>query len=110
MALHRSDDSTHARNDSEYLQLRQEALDLMAKAKQSFERALVADPVNEETYAFLIQIGLLERNLDAAEKWIARYQQGPQGVTEPEFLELHKNNPRMQWVQQQINARRAAAR
>ncbi len=107
MALRRSDEATHARNDGEYNWLKTEALSYMAQAKKSFQRALKSDPVNEETYAFLIQIGLLENNLDEAQTWIDRYYQGPDGVTESEFLDPLKQNPRMQLLQQQIIARRA---
>lgn len=107
MALRRSDDATRAHNDAEYEQIKQNALYLMEQAKKSFERSLEADPTYEETYAFLIQIGLLTSNLAEAQQWLDRYEQGPAGVTEEQFLEPIKNNPRMKMLQMQINARKA---
>lgn len=106
MALRRSDDATRARNDEEYEEIKQDALNLMAQAKNSFQRALLADPVNETTYAFLIQIGLLENDLTSAQQWLDRYYQGPDGVSEEEFLAPLRENPRMRVLAQQIAARR----
>ncbi len=110
MALRRSDDSTHAHSDSEYAWLRQEALDNMAQAKKAFERALLVDPVNPQTYAYLVQIALLENDLPRAQYWLDRFQQGPDGVTEPEFLQRNHQNPQMAALQKQVNERMARSK
>ena len=107
LALRRSDEAAHAKSQPEYDWLKQDALTKMAQAKAAFERSLQADPVNEMTYAFLIQIGLLENDLQSAQYWVDRYFQGPDGVTEPDFLTPLRQNPKMQALQMQINARRA---
>lgn len=106
LALYRNDQSKHARSHVEYELFTQEALDNMTRAKRSFERSLLADPVNPATYAYLIQIALLENNLEEAQRWIDTFRQGPAGVSEPEFLERHKKYPPIEALQAQLNARR----
>ncbi len=107
MALLRSDQAAQAHSPAEYDWFKQEALAHMAQAKQSFERALQSDPTNPETYMYLVQIGLLENNVDEAQHWLDKFYQGPNGVTEEEFLQRHKNYPQADQLQKQVNARRA---
>lgn len=106
MALLRSDQSGRARSRTEHELFKQEALDNMAQAKAAFERSLQSDPVNPETYMYLVQIGLLENNLDDAQRWLDAFYQGPKGVTEEEFLTRNRNFPPAAQLQAQINARR----
>ena len=105
MALNRSEAARRAPNQVVYEEIKQEALQHMANAKQSFERALQADPVYPNTYLFLIQIALLENQPDQAQQWIDRFRQGPQGVTEAEFLQRHQNYPPVEALQAQVNSR-----
>jgi len=107
MALTRSDMSTRARSLSEHQQLRQEALDAMDNAKKSFVRSLKSDPTNPETYVYLANIGLLENNLDDAQRWLDELYKGPDGVTEPDFLQQNRNYPPALRMQALVNARRA---
>ncbi len=75
-----------------YNQLAQENFDL---AKKAFVKALALDPVYDTTYALLANMALMRRDADEAQHWITTYEKGPVGVTEPEFLARHKNNPQM---------------
>ena len=65
------------------------------KIWSSFRRSLLIDPVNEATYVYLTSIAMMERDPAAAQTWIDAYRRGPEGVTEPEFLETHKHNARI---------------
>ncbi len=107
MALTRSDQASKSHSKTEYDFFKQDALDNMANAKKSFVRALQSDPTNPETYMYLVQIGLLENNVDEAQQWLNKFRQGPEGVTEEEFLKQHQNYPLADQLQQQVNARRA---
>lgn len=73
----------------------QKAVENMELAKKSFRRSLLIDPVNEATYVYLTSIAMMERDPAAAQTWIDAYRRGPEGVTEPEFLETHKHNARI---------------
>lgn len=73
----------------------QKAVENMELAKKSFRRSLLIDPVNEATYVYLTSIAMMERDPAAAQAWIDAYRRGPEGVTEPEFLETHKHNARI---------------
>ena len=103
MALLRSQAAGQARSAAEYAFLTNEARENMKHAKQSFLRALQTDPVNPETYMFLVRISLLERDLTQAQKWLDIFRQGPAGVTEPEFLQQNQTYPLAQQLQTQIN-------
>ena len=107
MALTRSDQASKSRSKTEYDFFKQDALDNMDHAKKSFTRALQSDPTNPETYMYLVQIGLLENNVDEAQDWLNKFRQGPEGVTEEEFLKKHQNDPMANQLQMQVNARRA---
>ena len=78
------------------------AVENMELAKKSFERALLTDPVNEATYVHLISIAMMERNPAKAQQWIDAYRRGPEGVTEPEFLEIHRRNTRIDEMEQRL--------
>ena len=78
------------------------AVENMELAKKSFERALLTDPVNEATYVHLISIAMMERNPAKAQQWIDAYRRGPEGVTEPEFLEIHRHNRRIDEMEQRL--------
>lgn len=106
MALRRNEEARRASGPVEYEFFSQEALRNMKLAKESLERSLLADPVNASTYFYLIQIALLENQLDTAQSWIDRFRQGPQGVTEPEFLNRYQQYPQLETLQAQVNARR----
>ena len=86
--------------------LRQEyekkAVENMELAKQNFRRSLLTDPVNEATYAYLASIALMERNPAQAQEWIDAYRRGPEGVSEPEFLQTHRHNARMEQLEQRL--------
>ncbi len=106
MALRRNEEARRASGSAEYEFFSQEALRNMELAKKSLERSLLADPVNPETYFYLIQIALLENQVDTAQRWIDRFRQGPDGVTEPKFLNRYQQYPQLQALQAQVNARR----
>ena len=106
MALTKNEQATRAHSDTEYELFKQAALTNMAKAKTAFERSLLTDPVNPDTYMYLTQISLLENNIDQAQAWLDRFRKGPAGVTEKEFLLRHQNYPPANALQAQINARR----
>lgn len=104
MAMRRSQDTAHAKSPAEYEMFRTDAVKNMELAKKSFQRALLADPVNADTYFYLAQIALLERDGQTALDWIRRYRQGPAGVTEEEFLNKNRQNPVFWPLEQQANA------
>lgn len=108
MAVRQAQGSAHAPSAAEYELFSQNARDNMAQAKRAFERSLKVDPVNESTYLFLISIALMERNPDRAQYWIDAYRRGPEGVTESEFLEKHRLNPRFDTAQRQVEQLRSA--
>lgn len=83
-----------------YNQLAQENFDL---AKKAFVKALALDPVYETTYALLANMAILRHDLDEAQYWLNSYEKGPAGVTEPDFLAKHRNNPQIQALQAQVN-------
>lgn len=87
--------SAAASGPYEYNEYRNRAVENMNRAKASFRRSLLIDPVNEMTYTHLISIALMERNAREAQAWIDAYKRGPDGVHEPEFLERHRQNPRI---------------
>ena len=77
------------------------------QAKQYFTQALRLDPVNPNTYLLLINMALINRNIDEAQKWADMYYKGPDGVTEAAFLRRHRENPQMQAAQAHINRLKA---
>ena len=79
------------------------ATENFAQAKHYFLKALKLDPVNVNTYLLLINMALLRHDISEAQNWVNTYVQGPNGVTEEEFLERHRQNPQMQTVQAHIN-------
>lgn len=79
-----------------------------AQAKQYFLKALKLDPVNINTYVLLINMALLRHDVEEAQNWVNAYIQGPDGVTEEEFLARHRQNPQMQEVQAHIDRLKAA--
>ena len=84
------------------------ATENFAQAKASFLKSLKLDPVNINTYLLLINMALLRHDVDEAQNWVNAYTQGPDGVTEEEFLARHRQNPQMQTVQAHINRLREA--
>lgn len=104
MAMRRSQEASRAKSQAEYELFRDDAVKNMELAKQAFKRALLADPVNAQTYFYLTQIALLERDGKTALEWINRYRQGPQGVTEEEFLKINRTNPIFTPLEQQARA------
>ena len=104
MAMRRSQDASLAKSPAEYELFREDAVKNMELAKKAFQRALAADPVNPDTYFYLTQIALLERDGQTALDWISRYRRGPAGVTEEEFLKKNRENPVFWPLEQQANA------
>ncbi|MCQ2410700.1 MAG: O-antigen ligase family protein [Elusimicrobiaceae bacterium] len=105
MALNRSDTARYAHSPAEYELFKQEALHYMDQAKHAFERSLLVDPVNAQTYFYLVQIALLENNPQQAQAELERFYRGPDGVTETEFLDKHRRHPQAAALQAQIDAR-----
>lgn len=104
MAMRRSQDAAQAKSPAEYEMFRAEAVKNMELAKKAFQRALLADPVNADTYFYLTQIALLERDGQTALEWIGRYRRGPNGVTEEEFLRKNRENPAFWPLERQARA------
>lgn len=77
------------------------------QAKTYFTQSLRLDPVNVNTYLLLINMALLARDTKEAQAWADMYYAGPDTVTEPDFLERHKNNPHMQAAQAHIDRLKA---
>ena len=76
-------------------------------AKKAFVKALALDPTYETTYALLANMALMRRDPDEAQYWLSAYEKGPAGVTEPEFLARHKDNPQLRALQLHANQLRA---
>lgn len=106
MALRASQGAAQAKSADEFQLYSQNARDNMEQAKRAFQRSLVLDPVNAETYLFLTSIALMERNPAQAQAWIDVYKRGPKGVTEEEFLETNRHNPRMNALEAQVQKMR----
>ena len=108
LAVRQAQSAAHAANAAQYNELSQSARENMEQAKRAFERSLQLDPVNEHTYLFLASIALMERNPDRAQYWVNAYRRGPEGVTEEEFLQKNRQNPRFDAVQKQIDSFRSS--
>ena len=80
----------------------------LRQAKAYLEDSLKLDPVNVNTYLLLANIALTKGNVDEAQAWVTRYYQGPAGVTEPEFLARHRENPHMRALQAHIDRLKTA--
>ena len=80
----------------------QKAIENMELAKKRFRHSLLLDPVNAATYVHLTSIAMMERNPAAAQQWIDAYRRGPEGVTEPEFLQTHQHNLRLEQMEQRL--------
>jgi len=106
MALQRDTDVRQATNDLEYDQMKREALENMALAKESFQRALLIDGTYDETYIFLVQIALLENNLDDAQHWLDVYQQPWPSDTDDSVRQRRLDNPNMRRLQEEISYRK----
>ncbi len=79
------------------------ATEQFAQAKDSFLQALKLDPVNVNTYILLANMALLRHDVTEAQNWVFAYSQGPDGVTEEEFLARHRQNPHIQALQDHID-------
>ncbi len=74
-----------------------------ALAKKAFSKALALDPVNPNTYILLTNMAFMRRDVNEAQHWVDVYFKGPDGVTEPEFLEQHKKNPQLRNMQMHVD-------
>ena len=99
--------SQTAHTRDEFNAYQQSAAENMALAKEALRRALEIDPVNENTYLLLASMALMAHDTQTAQHWLDAYRQGPANVTEEEFLARHKNNPRIEALQAQLDALRA---
>ena len=108
LAVRQAQSAARAANAAQYNEMSQSARENMEQAKHAFERSLQLDPVNESTYLFLASIALMERNPDRAQYWVNAYRRGPKGVTEEEFLQKNRQNPRFDAVQKQIDSFRSS--
>ena len=79
------------------------AAENFAQAKAALLYSLKLDPVNVNTYLMLINMALLRHDVTEAQNWVNTYRQGPDGVTEEEFLTRNRENPQIQAVQEHIN-------
>ncbi len=96
-----SQNADTAEQFNEYQQLTAENFE---QARRALEQSLRLDPVNSSSYAMLISMALLAHDISTAQYWIDTYRQGPKNVTEEEFLERHKNNPQIEFLQQRLYA------
>ena len=78
------------------------AVENMELAKKSFRYSLLLDPVNVATYVHMTSIAMMERDPAGAQAWIDAYRRGPEGVTEPEFLQTHQHEPRLEQMEQRL--------
>ncbi len=103
-ALKFSDLARTAADTAQYEKYKSRALEDMARAQENFEYSLLLDPVNQATYAYLSEIAVLRRRPDEARAWVEKYRRGPAGVTEKEFLDRMRLDPRAERVERRINA------
>ena len=78
------------------------------RASQFLTYSLKLDPVNINTYLILINIALFQQDINKAQHWVDVYQRGPEGVTEEEFLQRHRNQSKIQAVQAHLERLREA--
>ena len=107
MGVHYVKEAQATSNPQQFSQLQQLASENFSQAQNALEQGMKIDPVNINSYVMLISIALMAHNPDTAQYWIDTYRQGPQGVTEEEFLERHKNNAQMDFLQQRVYDLRA---
>ena len=103
-ALKYSDMAAHAADVAQYNKYKEQALKNMDLAQASFKYSLLLDPVNPATYIFLIQSAIFQRQPDEARSWIAAYRRGPEGVTQPHWLEKMRNDPRIDALEKRVAA------
>lgn len=103
-ALKYSDMASRAADLAQYNKYKEQALKNMDLAQARFKYSLLLDPVNPSTYIFLIQSAILQRQPDEARAWIAAYRRGPQGVTQPHWLEKMRSDPRINALEQRVDA------
>ena len=101
-AVYFSQMSQTAELEFERMEYGQKAVENMELAKKSFRHSLLLDPVNEATYVYLTSIALMEKNPAQAQAWIDAYRRGPEGVTEPEFLQIHKKSGQLDKLQMRL--------
>jgi len=73
-----------------------------AQAEENFRRALVFDPIFENIYFQLYNVSVERDNPRAAYEWLMKYTQGPAGITERQYLDIHQNNPTVNTHLQQL--------
>ena len=80
----------------------QSAAENFEQARRALHLALQIDPVNVDSYVLLASMALMAHDIQGAQYWIDAYRRGPEKVTEEEFLARHKNNPKIEYLQQQL--------
>ncbi|MBO4674620.1 MAG: hypothetical protein J5601_00840, partial [Elusimicrobiaceae bacterium] len=86
-----------------YQRYQQSAAENFEQAKRALNLALQIDPVNVDSYVLLASMALMAHDTQAAQYWIDAYRRGPEKVTEEEYLARHKNNPQIEYLQQQLD-------
>ncbi len=65
---------------------------LFGAAEAYYRKALLLDPVYDNTYFQLTNIALQRKDYKAAFYWLEKYRAAPRGVINEEYLSRHKNN------------------
>jgi len=107
MGVHYVKEAQNVSNPQQFYQFQQLASENFSQAKSALERGLKIDPVNVNSYILLISIALMAHDPDTAQYWIDTYRQGPDGVTEEEFLARHRNNAQIDFLQKRVQDLRA---
>lgn len=107
MGVHYVKESQKPENQGQFYLFQQLASENFSQAQESLKRGLKIDPVNINSYLLLISIALMAHDPNTAQYWIDTYRKGPEKVTEEEFLERHRNNPQMDFLQQRVYDLRA---
>lgn len=107
MGVHYVKEAQDPANRNQFYRFQQLASENFSQAQNALELGMKIDPVNINSYVLLISIALMAHDPDTAQYWIDTYRQGPEGVTEEEFLERHRNNAQMDFLQQRVHDLRA---
>ncbi|MGB2579694.1 hypothetical protein AAIR98_001613 [Elusimicrobium simillimum] len=71
-------------------------------AAERFSYSLKLDPVNENTYFHLSNIAFLKGDAAKALYWLDNYEAGPTDLKNKEYLNTHKQNPKLQTMRLNI--------
>ncbi len=93
--------------------LKKQVSALYADAVKNLRRALLTDPVYDNTYYQLANAALDTGDFKAAYIWLLKYIKGPAGVVNQEYLARHHNDQKalthLKFIRERLSAQEAAA-